>query len=212
MISGCGMPHMYKSQEIHGWVIDADTKKPVSNVVVLIAWGLEGGWHIDHTGYLVIEETVTDEDGYYRFESWGPKFTTDELRSYDPEINYIKMGYLPEGRFNESIAPYNRTWSNHSEWTDKTIELQVFDNRLSGGIKEYENKVSGFASVLQPTSGREAFICVWKKVPRFTATLINFKYMFNKYGINSSLPDINQLKHKSCADPQDILGEYLEKD
>ena len=65
----------YSAESTEGWVIDADTKKPIEGVIVVANWQLHkstmgGKRPADH---LNIMETMTDNDGLFYFEGWEKK-------------------------------------------------------------------------------------------------------------------------------------------
>ena len=89
----------YSAKAIHGWLVDAVTRKPIAGAIVVAEWqlefGLEGG-----SGYSwVVQETVTDANGRFDFAAWGPRtvpaFLPSEarLKGRDPKIVFFKYGY-----------------------------------------------------------------------------------------------------------------------
>ena len=86
----------YSAEPIEGWVIDADTKKPIEGVIVVANWQLHKstvGGKIP-AAHLNILETLTDNNGLFYFEGWESKtaqwgFFIDR----DPELLFYKKGY-----------------------------------------------------------------------------------------------------------------------
>ncbi|MCF6199453.1 MAG: hypothetical protein L3J67_08665 [Hyphomicrobiaceae bacterium] len=66
-LTGCTR---YSAEPIEGWVIDADTKKPIEGVIVVANWQLHKstiGGRIP-AAHLNIMETLTDKNGRFFFE------------------------------------------------------------------------------------------------------------------------------------------------
>lgn len=206
-VSACtSMPRIYSGDEVHGWVVDSKTKEPIEDVVVVIAWELEGGFiHTDHTANIHIAETVTNNKGYYSFESWGPKITVDGRRSSStPRLVFYKFGYESEYRLN-SISGNLNPDNSVSEYTGKNIELVkhvVLD-------KKYESKLRSINSILQLSNYRTEFDCTWTKIPRFTAEMIKLNDFFKTNGISNNFPSIRQIDKNSCGNRDALLMEYL---
>ncbi len=75
-LSGCVFaPPFYWAESIHGRVVDADTGEPIEEAVVVADWKLYGGGmgHGGHRNSLLVEETLSDTNGEFRFGKWGPK-------------------------------------------------------------------------------------------------------------------------------------------
>jgi len=72
-LTGC---NRYSAESIEGWIIDADTKKPIEGVIVVANWQLHKstmGGRIP-AAHLNIMEILTDKNGLFYFEGWGPRF------------------------------------------------------------------------------------------------------------------------------------------
>lgn len=205
-LSGCtSFPRIYSGESIHGWVIDAKTKQPVKDVVVVEVWELQGGWHTDHTANIHIAETLTDEEGYYVFPDWGPKFTTEGVLSRaSPFLTYYKFGYEVARRQNSITGNMNPD-NSVSEHSAEKIDLVKFE----GEEKLYAKKLASVYGFLQGNSYREPFKCMWKKVPVFTSEIIKAERYFRKNGIYSSLPRLGYFSAPECSDPEEILKDYL---
>ena len=193
------------ADEIHGKVVDAETKEPIKDVLVVAVWKLYGGMiERQHTGNLVLLETVTDENGNYSFDSWGPRFTiSGYLEDESPVLIFYKLGYKSEW-LNDYYAQlmfkdvqwYGSSYK-HLEWSGKTLELKKF----IGSQKDYADSLSNLDMFMFYDRWSN---CDWKRLPRFTAAMIkvgainidNLKSDASRCGLNP-------------GGVEKILGEYI---
>ncbi len=207
LVIGCtSLPRFYSGEEVHGWVIDSVTKKPVKDVVVVIFWRLEGGFpHTDDTGNVHIEEALTDESGYYSFPEWGPTFTVDgRLSESAPRLVYYKFGYDNKSHANTISGNLNPD-NSMSEHSDKKIELIKF----TGSPEEYPKVLGSFYTFLSLGHYRETLRCQWTNVPVFTSEILKAERYFKQKNIYSSLPHLGSLSAPECRNSGKILKEYL---
>jgi len=207
LLTGCtSLPRFYSGEEVHGWVIDSETKEPIKDVVVVIFWRLEGGFpHTDDTANVHIEETLTDESGYYSFPEWGPEFTVDgRLSESAPRLKYYKFGYDTKSYAN-TISGNPNPDNSVSEHSGKKIELIKF----TGSLEEYPKVLGSFYTFLSLGHYRETLRCQWVKVPIFTSEVIKAEQYFKQKNIYSSLPHLGSLSAPECNNPEEILKEYL---
>ena len=211
-ISACtSMPRIYSGEEVHGWVVDSKTKEPIEDVVVVIAWELEGGFiHTDHTANIHIAEAVTDTKGHYSFDNWGPRITVDGRRSRStPRLVFYKFGYKDAYRLNSVSGNLNPD-NSVSEHSGKIIELTEF----TGKPAEYKDIISSIDSVIGTHGNRRSFMCTWKKIPRFTSEMVRLNEFFSnqrpiKYQKMYPSTYLNNLSNFGCENPEIILKEYL---
>jgi hypothetical protein len=127
-----GDPPVYFAKEINGQVVDGETGKSISDVVVVAKWILY--WptlgHGDYGGSMNTIEVVTDREGKYHIPGWGPRPRPPlaYLDARDPELTYFKSGYYPEGLDNELLddAHRNRSSMRTSQWDGKVVKLSPF--------------------------------------------------------------------------------------
>lgn len=126
------LPAAYSGAEIRGWVVDAETKKPLEGVHVVAQWILRTGiLHAQHVTRLKILETVTNAKGEYYFPAWGPE-PRPPLSvldwGFDPILRFFKPGYKQDGAANYSPPPDNEAEMSQrfSLWHGKTIALEPF--------------------------------------------------------------------------------------
>lgn len=107
LLSSCFLPvfhrnyidRSYFGDEVDGQVIDLVTQKPIPNVVVSIRWDVKfiGLWSGSNFP-LYMDETVTDQNGYFKFPIWGPKQAKeDTAESNSPTLFFLKEGFYPMG-------------------------------------------------------------------------------------------------------------------
>jgi hypothetical protein len=130
------LPASYSGAEIRGWVVDAETKKPLEGVHVVAQWIVYTvtsplQMHRGPGTPLQIMETVTDAKGEYYFPQWGPKprpaLSAIEWGS-DPLLKFFKPGYQQDGRGNYSPPPDNEADMSQrfSRWHRQIIPLEPF--------------------------------------------------------------------------------------
>jgi len=206
LIAACtSFPRIYSGDEIHGWVINSKTKQPIKDVVVVEAWGLQGGIHVDHTANIHIAETLTDENGYYSFPDWGPRFTMSGwMDRSSPYLKFYKFGYVPN-RMGNRISGNPNIDNTVSEHSGKKIKLEKFD----GTPKQYSKKLGSVSSFLRLGDSHGPFACMWKQVPVFTSEMIKTRRHFRQNGVSSNLPSLGYISSPDCQNPEQILKEYL---
>ena len=208
--SACSdVPKQYAAEAIEARVVDAETKKPLENVVVTANWQLEEGTLGGNrsAGQLMVMEAVTDMNGRFAFPAWGPEWVWKGfLVNEDPQLLLFKSGYEYRRLSNEySSAPELRTRKvRRSDWNGRTIELKPF----KGTVQGYANHLSSFGTSLR-------FIiddnCGWKKIPRMLIAVSQQSDIFYQqgifalYSINRHLPTTNTAK---CGSIKEFFKSY----
>jgi len=193
----------YSAESTEGWVIDADTKKPIEGVIVVANWQLHkstmgGKRPADH---LNIMEATTDNDGLFYFEGWEKKtalwgFFIDR----DPELLFYKKGYEYRSLKNPQRTEIDTSRVRQSAWNGKTIELK----RFGGDLKEYASHLSSLH-----TSVRSIFHgdkCEWKRTPRLVLAVARQEEIFRESDIYSDLTSLDDISGYFCGS----AAEYLE--
>lgn len=163
-------PRRYSAESLGAWVVDAETGIPISGVIVVAHWVLEGGAHVDDVSEFMVLETVTDEKGYFYFPAWGPKWHwgRSTLTNESPELLLFKDGYRYI-RLQDQMT--DAAWRGRyipvlqSDWNNKHIKLE----RFKGTLEEYSNHIS-----ILNTQMRFAYDigkCYINKVPRMVIAL-----------------------------------------
>jgi hypothetical protein len=132
---GCVLaPPFYWGEEIHGRVVDADTKAPVEGAVVVADWKLyAGGYgHGGHADSLLIEETITNADGQFQFRQWGPKRRpASEILQDAPWLTVFKRGYEHRALNNEISS---NSIVRKSDWVGTDITLKRYNGSAAGRL------------------------------------------------------------------------------
>lgn len=209
-LSACGF--IYHAEEIEGWVVDAETGKPLEGVIVVAHWQLRatslagGGPAIRE---LQIYETVTDRNGRYFFPAWGPKFAVQgELGGASPALLYFKPGYKFLGLDNEWYRGMDTT---KSDWDKKTVKLEPF----KGTLAEYAEHLSSRSSTLWvvgfEVGDHSGDYCGWKNFPRLLRALDELDAKFRAAGIVQGTvvsrlkANDNLIREKGCGSVLDAL-------
>lgn len=185
--SSCALiPQRLTADSIEGWVVDADTKKPLQGVNVVADWilfgGLEGG-NVD--GHIHVSETVSNVDGHFFLPSWEPLWTGIGFGHRNPRIILFKSGYRYREVSNTGvfggIDPSEQSgplWV--SRWNGQTIELKPFE----GSLQEYADHLSS----LDGSIGFIAMLgCWWKEIPHLLHSLTEQNQIFRSAGVRSLL-------------------------
>ena len=203
---------VYSAEPIEGWVVDAETGKPLEGVNIVAHWQLRGGVMEDNPiAQIHIDEAITDQNGRYAFKGWGPKFALlGHLRSESPGLIFFKSGYKYLGLLN---MLGNST--SKSDWNKKTVKME----RFKGTLKEYAEYLSstslsslwyiGFAA---PTGGKSGRHCGFTSFPQMLRALDKLESEYRAAGITHGtvVSDLkssdNLLKDTGCGSVFDILG------
>jgi len=139
-ITSCTWLGFYKIPSIEGWVVDAQTEKPIQGAVIVVERRLEGGIHSGFAGYLKYQEVITDKNGYFKVPKMGIIYTQYRMHNLSPFIYIFKKGY--KNRNIDNVADFDRSgfednaslrWGQYSIWDGRTIKLEKF----TGTIEEY---------------------------------------------------------------------------
>ena len=201
-----GHPAQYSAEAIEAWVVDAETKEPLADVIVVANWQLYIG-RIDGrhpSGQLMVMETVTDQGGHFSFPAWGPMrrpFNTF-LDDRDPQILLFKPSYEFRGLSNPTKSYVNKRSVRRSIWDGKAIEL----NRFGGGMNEYARRL-GF---LMTSLGFIEEDCNWKKVPKILLALRPEQEKLRKKGIIRTFysPDYLPVDEDKCGSVKEFFQGY----
>jgi len=197
---------LYIADDIEGWVVDAETGKPLEGVIIVAHWQLEGGFEGGvPVGELKILETVTDENGRYYFPAWGPRLAlTGRLESESPELLLFKPGYESLGLSDEFYRGGN---APRSDWDGKTIRL----NRFEDSIQQYAEHLWHLSDSLWIAGYRSGDPCGWERFPRMLRALKQLEGTYESNGLKTgtafSTLSANEelLRKKGCKPIQEVL-------
>ncbi len=178
-ISGCAA--IYRAEAIEGWVVDAETGKPLDGVIIVANWELRGGLEAGiPVEQLQIFETVTDQNGRYSFPAWGPKLAKNIgiLKGNSPGILLFKPGYKFGGHSNVYWQTYG---TEKFFWNKKTLKLQPF----KGTPAEYAKDLRSLNSSLWGIGHENGEPCGWQSFPRMLSALDTQYAEFRRVGVAS---------------------------
>ncbi|MFC1748082.1 hypothetical protein ACFL2V_04685 [Pseudomonadota bacterium] len=200
MLTAC---NRYSAESTEGWVIDAETKKPIEGVIVVANWQLHKSTMGGKTPaeHLNIMETTTKGDGFFYFEGWEAKTAQwGFFIDLDPELLFYKEGYEHLSLKNPKYAEIDTSKVRQSAWDGKTIELKKFN----GVLKEYASHLS-----LLNTSVHTIFYgdkCEWKRTPKLVMAVAKQKERFKEREISNDLTSLDDISGYFCGS----ATEYLE--
>ncbi|MFC4308092.1 hypothetical protein ACFPN2_03270 [Steroidobacter flavus] len=176
-LSLCTKPEW--SGPLEGQVIDATTRQPIADAIVVVNWqikGLEGF----PGGQLAIFERVTDAQGRFETDRWGPRLGPGGMLSLQqvdpsaPNVWIFKNGYEPL-----RVLGFGQA---HSHPVDGPIlPLQ----RYEGALSDYASQVEMFWS----TPGFNLTIrCEWREATRLFTAMVQLHAELQAAGVENSLP------------------------
>jgi hypothetical protein len=220
LLSGCALlfPYSflpYKGLPIEAWVVDAETKQPLENVIVRMQWeSTRGGFDFTGTVPFIIKETVTDSNGHFHFPEWEQRIR-GMLAFPSPSLIFLKEGYKVLRESNAGgAARDDKPSALKSWWHGKIIALHKPKTQ-----KEYEDHILFLGN--RDVRHIINLECMWKDIPRTLAFL--FKTNIRLFGntsfasrsgksLGESIVTIERLAKittERCGDPRIFLEEYL---
>ena len=220
--------HEYSATPIVATVVDAETKQPIVDALVIARWVAVGGggMHSAHdVGSVEILETVTNSNGKFEFLGWGPKRYEGDgaLMDEEPKILVFKRGYWPAIVANGQYSgPPTKDFHTHktgpvrtSMWSGETIAMKPFKQ----GYMEFHSFVyypfveSHLRHMFMSPSTTP---CDWKKIPKTVAYMENERNALIAKGANthtmaSILVDLisnnDNFVSKGCGSPREYFRE-----
>lgn len=135
--------------------------------------------------HLNIMETMTDNNGHFDFEGWGPRtaqwgYFTDR----DPVLLFYNEGYGYRDLKNSLRSEIDNSKVRRSVWNGKTIELKRFD----GDLKDYATHLSSLhASMRTILHGSR---CEWKRTPKLVLAIARQERVFRENNIDTVLTSL----------------------
>lgn len=118
----------YFAKSIDAYVVDELTGKPVAGANVIAHWVLiRRGMHaVDFAGTLELKEAVTDKNGHFHIDGWGPRFALmSHLESRDPSVTIFHPDYKIHSEGSDyGLISYSHSILRSSPMDGKTIKLK----------------------------------------------------------------------------------------
>lgn len=202
LLQGCA----YSAAGMRARVIDAETKKPVAGVHVVVTWNVTYHQFIHGSGTRTVEiaEGVSDADGWFNLPSWGPAMlpagvpmgaTGKNISSF---IEFFKSGYAYKRADNSNGSSYKT-----SGWNGKTIEIVRFVGTRAQYAEQTESRYFDIRDMK----------CAFKKMPGMLIALERDAQALDREGLRHGRPrlgDLDELnKNDGCGSVAEFLGPYL---
>ena len=205
-------PWFYMGDSIEGVVLDKESGEPVVGAVAVLQFTVsKSKLHGSIEKVIHLAESVTDEEGRYTFDRWGPKFNSFLYRPSNgriPTIGIYKLGYRKTGIFNADREP--KHFKFNFDASKKIIFLEKFKSL------EYELELLKEHSSLMAWPVDTGMKCAWQKIPNFMIEN-DKKYRLYKrnlprkyqYELPLLIGEWTRWREEGCLDPKLVFKEYL---
>lgn len=209
----------FSAEPITATIVDADSKQPLKDVIVVAHWQLVGGGSfVDSSGpagELMVMEAVTDADGKFHFPGWGPKYDfLGRMQNDDPQLIIFKPGYEYKVLSNEVITSEIKDYQavRSSDWNKKTITLKKASSDLRKYGESLYNLSSKIDSILR-FGFNDDKNCFWKKTPIILVAMHKESAELAGQGAKMFHHSIFQIENiptsNGCGNPVEYLKNYL---
>ncbi len=201
---------VYSAEAIEGWVVDADTGKPVQGAIATANWQLEGGLEAGiPRGQIQISEDMTDTEGRFHFPAWGSRVSFAGHASYKwPQILIFKPGFNHLRLANRPRSGSGNT--NTSEWNRKTVRIAPF----KGDGRAYSREFDVYNRELQSFATQGGDSCAWRSLPKTLKMVANEDARLRSRGLTEFSSLVSELKSnkkyfddKGCGPVGNFLRE-----
>jgi len=195
-----GAPDDYVIEEIRGKVVDEDTGQPIEGAIVVAFWKT-----IQPRLYLKVEESITDSNGEFFFQGWGPVKRPDKgcFWDEDPLLSIFKSRYYTwkehNNYYGEQGGSSEETLVNpipdrvrKSRYNNKTIKLRKFEigaeiERYSVSAGKKTNQILTEQDWCHQIDRTHVDPDFWHKVPHLLEVLKQQKKLHPKCNIDVPL-------------------------
>lgn len=213
-------PTVYTAKPIEGRVVDASTGKPIEGAVVMVRWEMwmQGPQSPGDVYSPKIMETLTDAEGHFSFDGWGPEPVCCGFMGWnDPEINILALNYDGVVESEDYSAVDEDPRVRNPYWNGKTFKLEPYpadldDGAGSGNFHSFERFADG---------GRLGFLdepqdrCEWTKIPLFMGQLLKQLRIFEQHNYKKDHSLIKDLINNDiyfsrdyhCPSPKEYFRE-----
>lgn len=204
----------YASEPITGQVIEAETNKPVADANIVFLWESVTGSHDHREGLIEVREAVTDADGRYSVEGWGPMRNpwSGHMKADQPQMIIFHPYFYPKFMHNEApIGPFDTL-----KPTGRAKEFAAIPFYWNGRVvtlEKAQDKVAFYSQLgTMQNAARLLYVpqkCEWVKAARFLIAVEKFRLRANEDGYEPlQYRTLDNLRlRNSCGDAELILGE-----
>jgi hypothetical protein len=204
----------YAAPEMRARVVTPDGK-PVQGAIVAVTWQATTGIHQKSVGQIGIEETITDDYGWFRIKGFERRYTSGSIFYSEPIVRIFKKDFRP--------LILNNARDNNFRGAASTIQFAYQNEDLvlkpfMGTATEYEEILYSFQYSLDfiyidRARNVEAF-CYWQSIPRLLVEIEHIRLEMQDKGINSRIPSLlNRIEspNDKCGNPKDYFKEYSDE-
>ena len=195
----------YSAEPTEGWVIDADTRIPIEDVIVVADWQLHKSTMAGKVpaAHLYIMETLTDKYGLFYFDKWGPSFAKwGYFIDRDPALLFYKEGYEFHSVQNPLPSEIDNSKVRRSVWNGATIELKKFEGNLNDRASHLSLLHNSLYTILYGDK------CEWKKTPMLVLAIARQEKIFRENNVHNILPSLDDISGYKCGSAEEYLDRH----
>jgi hypothetical protein len=212
-------PFYYSALPISGKLVDEESGEPLKGAIVIAIWQLEKGFGLEGTipsRFMKVSEVLTDQEGHYFIEDWGPlrRPGGTYLGNFSPLLIYFKDGYIGMGRSNYADRfNYDDRMDRvqHSQWDGQIIKLKKFSGEMEGYNKIVSAVAMSLDVIFNPLFGANK--CDWLMIPKMVRKFDEYDKAYIANNISASLiPDLTHLNSNYRCGSESEIKRALDLD
>lgn len=201
----------YAAAPISGQVVDAQTNEPIPGVNIVVLWTTYTGSHDHPEGLIEVKESVTDAQGRYSIEGWGPLRNpySGAMRTYVPRMFLFHPEYYPLIKSNVDPNELNSPLG----WAPEFVARPFYWNGKTFSLEKAIDK-QRFSSQIRTMSSVAMFLyfpidCAWNKAALFLRKVDEVRERAVAEGYNMMhFPTLDNVRRsEQCGNVSAILGE-----
>ena len=205
-----GCIEYYAAEPIVGQVVEVATNEPIPGANIVVLWEITTGSHDHGEGLIEVKEAVTDAQGRYRIEGWGPVRNPwpGKMRAYQPIMFVFHPSFYPSILQNvDPVGPIQMGWAPQLAampfyWNGRVITLERALDK-SRIYRQLEMVQSAAMFLYKPQR------CEWVNAVHFLNAVEQFRLRAYEHGFEpSQFRTLDNVRlSSSCGDVELILGE-----